>query len=190
MWRGPACSCPDLLTECSPELPGAEISSNYSKIWKQNVHRIENRIYTCHNILLTFQTFLSLFPAAGCGMEAMMHCWHQEKGMWEERRRWYPTSNLHYQRLNLRGLENTPSQIRLLPAVCCRRWDLTAALQFPAAPNQYPDISEHLRSGLSKHKEGDISKTILFQVQFQGYIYVWRDYGAVILNDWKHFMHY
>ena len=140
MWRGPACSCPDLLTECSPELPGAEISSNYSKIWKQNVHRIENRIYTCHNILLTFQTFLSLFPAAGCGMEAMMHCWHQEKGMWEDRRRWYPTSNLHYQRLNLRGLENTPSQIRLLPAVCCRRWDLTAALQSPAAPNQYPDI--------------------------------------------------
>ena len=67
MWRGPACSCPDLLTECSPELPGAEISSNYSKIWKQNVHRIENRIYTCHNILLTFQTFCSFFPAAGCG---------------------------------------------------------------------------------------------------------------------------
>ena len=33
-----------------------------------------------------------------------------------------------------------PGQIRLLPAVCCRRWDLTAALQSPAAPNQYPDI--------------------------------------------------
>ena len=89
--------------------------------------RIENRIYTCHNILLTFQTFRSVFPAAGCGGHDALLA-PRERDVGREKKM---ISNIQpsLSEIESQRAWKYPGQIRLLAADCCRRWDLTAALQ-------------------------------------------------------------
>ena len=83
--------------------------------------RIENRIYTCHNILLTFQTFVC------CGVHDALLA-PRERDVGREKKM---ISNIEpsLSEIESRRAWKYPGQIRLLAADCCRRWDLTAALQ-------------------------------------------------------------